>query len=88
MYNPFEDLFTEIMHLQMTLDQVLTTVRSQPTQAEIEKPLSRKEAAKFLNVSYGKLCSPTCKVPSIRKFGKYYYLKSDLLNYLKSDDRE
>jgi hypothetical protein len=85
MYNPFEDLFTEIMHLQMKLDQVLTAVRSQPTQTEIEKPMSRKDAAKFLGVSYGKLCSPTCKVPSRRKFGKYYYLKSELLEYLKSD---
>lgn len=86
MNNPFEDL-TEILKEQTDLlNEILKKLNNQPVYNASEQPISTKEAAKFLMMDTQTLYQKQHLIPTHKKGGKLYYFKSELVNYIKSDD--
>ena len=55
-----------------------------PTSTDEEPPLTLKEAANFLGIAPQTVYQNIKKIPSRKKHGRHYFLKSELAAYLQA----
>ncbi|WP_420401356.1 helix-turn-helix domain-containing protein [Flagellimonas sp.] len=83
MENPFKSIEEKLDKLQYTVDELQTnnTTNHQP-ESDL---LDVKQASKMLKLAEGTIYNMAIKatIPSYKKFGKRYFLKSELLNSIK-----
>lgn len=81
--NPFKTLNDKLDKLQYSFDELQNnSVNTIPDEPDL---LDVKQASKFLKQSEGTLYNNALKgtIPSYKKFGKRYFLKSELLEWIK-----
>ena len=67
------------------LDRKFEEIQSQPTTAKnSDEHLTIKQAAEFLEVSQQTIYQNIKKIPHAKRFGKLYFLRSELEEYLAS----
>lgn len=80
--NPFKTLNDKLDKLQYSFDELQTNSDSAILEPDL---LNVKQASTFLKQSEGTLYNNALKgtIPSYKKFGKRYFLKSELLDWIK-----
>ena len=80
--NPFKTLNDKLDKLQYSFDELQNNSANIPIEPDL---LDVKQASKFLKQAEGTLYNNAKKgtIPSYKKFGKRYYLKSELLDWIK-----
>lgn len=86
MNNPFEPINARLNNLEALTLEVLQLLRSAaPSPASIdESPLSVQQAAEFLDISKQTVYQNIDKIPHKKRFGRLYFLKSELVAYLEA----
>ncbi|MCB2221554.1 MAG: helix-turn-helix domain-containing protein [Bacteroidetes bacterium] len=83
----FNDLPDAVNNLHLKLDELekLICEKRETIPIQREKPLTVKEAAKFLQIAVPTLYDKVSKkeIPHIKAGGKLYFLESDLMDWLK-----
>ena len=86
--NPFVDLHERLLNVEGLLLQINDVLRTTspaasqlPTQSN--KYLTATDAAKFLGIAKQTLYQNIERVPHTKRFGKLYFLESDLTAYLE-----
>tara|TARA_R110001583_G_scaffold184761_1_gene344310 strand:- start:382 stop:789 length:408 start_codon:yes stop_codon:yes gene_type:complete len=80
--NPFKTLYDKLDKLQYSFDEFQNNYSNLPIETDL---LDVKQASNFLKQSEGTLYNNALKgtIPSYKKFGKRYFLKSELLDWIK-----
>jgi predicted DNA-binding transcriptional regulator AlpA len=80
--NPFKTINDKLDKLQFLFDELQNNSSKVPIETDL---LDVKQASKFLKQSEGTLYNNALKgtIPSYKKFGKRYFLKSELLEWIK-----
>ena len=88
MENPFKSIENKIDRLQLTVDELQQINQSkEKSDSDI---LGVKEAAKLLGLAEGSLYNMalTGKVPSYKEFGKRYFFKSELIDWIRKGKKK
>ena len=88
MNNPFEFLNSRLSTIESLLldlkhNQNLTPPHTTTTTTQGNKYLTASDASKFLGIAKQTLYQSISKVPHTKRFGKLYFLESDLTAYLE-----
>jgi hypothetical protein len=82
--NPFAVLHRDLMRIQSQNDEILKRLGSTPPATPAEDTyLPAQESADFLGIALQTLYQNKT-VKRTKRFGKLYFLKSDLVQYLQS----
>lgn len=84
MENPFKTIEKRLDQIQLSLNDLEQLKNSQlKEESEI---LDVNEAAKFLGLAQGTIYNMAgqCKIPSYKEFGRRYFFKSELIEWIKS----
>ncbi|WP_339651155.1 helix-turn-helix domain-containing protein [uncultured Maribacter sp.] len=81
--NPFKTINDKLDMLQYSFNELQNNSDVLPLETDL---LDVKQASKFLKQSEGTLYNNALKgtIPSYKKFGKRYFLKSELLEWIKN----
>jgi excisionase family DNA binding protein len=84
MENPFKTIEKRLDQIELSLND-LHRVKNSKVNEEPEI-LDVSEAAKFLGLAQGTIYNMAgqCKIPSYKEFGRRYFFKSELIEWIKS----
>ena len=90
MNNPFEQIEARLSNIETLLLDIKHDNKSAPVSSDQENFLTVKEAATFLRLSVPTIYTMTSRgqLPVIKRSKRCYFLKEDLINYLKQGRRK
>jgi len=83
-YNPFTEIFERLASIEQSIAGITSAPREDT--AVSDRPLTVQEAAAFLNLTVPTIYSKVNRgeLPYMKDSKRVYFLRSDLISYLKS----
>lgn len=81
------EVLGRLRKLESMINQLHQVMSSETIEENSSELMTAKQTAKFLDLTIPTIYSKTCRneLPFIKKDKRIYFLRSELLNYLKSD---
>ncbi|GAB3334182.1 hypothetical protein GCM10027299_42270 [Larkinella ripae] len=86
-FNPFERYDQRLNNIEALSLEMLQILRRPQLDTSTEaQPISVSEAAEFLGISPQTLYQNAKRIPHRKRFGKLYFFKAELLDYLNGKE--